>query len=373
MQFNFTSWNSYIAACARSPIHNCLVLCRSQDSLSLMHHASAAGGRTPTPPKSDSFRQRSGGQSPAESRRALVEIDLNQPSEVSQTGLWPPAIARQRHQAVEQQRQQRERQEKQLAPHPVLQQCSAVGVQHRRDAGSRQNKQLRWANTCRQLDQQLLQGSQPPANSSQVDASSENVLPNSADLGSDRMSGRVSDGTATMNQAQSRHAEELQMLAQMLQSSRTAQPPQLQSLSYPTTAQDLTPKLSQGYDSHHDAGSASNRSSNANHMPRQCISERLDRMQPSHAAPGLAVADLCTSGWQQNAMQQPCVAQGDCGLAVTGSLHRQSKLHAVEESDLPAGIPLTPIPVQQPQPRDSLEASIWKLSGGRRQHSQSVC
>ena len=33
--------------------------------------------------------------------------------------------------------------------------------------------------------------------------------------------------------------------------------------------------------------------------------------------------------------------------------------------DLPAGIPLTPVLSQKAQPRDSLEASIWKLSSSQ--------
>ena len=342
-----------------------------------MHHASAAGSRTPTPPKADSSRRRSGGQSPAESRQALAEIDLNQHFLGSQTGLRSPAIVQQRHLPVEQQRQQRERQEKQLAPHPVVQQCSQPGMQHRHDAG-RQNKQLRWADTARQLDQQLLQGCEPPATSSQADAPSETELPNNSDLGSDHVSGQVSGGPAPVNQDQSIHGEELQTLAQMPNSTRTAQPQKLQSLAYPMTAHNLTPvldwKVPQSYDPHHDAGNAANRSPCVNSTPgyRQYISERLDRMQPQHNVPGLAVASCHASGCQQHAAQQPHVAQGDRNLAVTSSMHCQPGLHNTEESYLPAGIPLTPIPVQQPQPRDSLEASIWKLSGGRKQCSEGV-
>ena len=349
---------------------HCFVLLRSQDSLSLMHHASAAGSRTPTPSKSDSVRQRSSGQSPAKSRQALAEMDLNQPSTSLQTSPESAIIAQQRRQPAEQSGQQRDIREQQLYPKPVLQ-YSQPGM-HRCDAGSKQSRQLRWADTARQLNQQLLQGSQPPATRSRTDASSENDLPNTADSGSDQMSGHGGGSTAIMKQDQTFHAEELQALPYVHNLTRTAQP-QLQSLAYPVTAQNFTSgldwKMPQSSDSRHDADTAANRSPSANHMPgcRQYTSERLDLMQPPDTAPGLAVAIYHASEFQQHAVRQPSVAQHDCSLAMAGSMHCQPGLHAGKKSDLSAGIPLTPVLLQQPQPRDSLEASIWKLSGGRRQ------
>ena len=338
-----------------------------------MHHASAAGSRTPTPPKSESVRQRPRGQPPAESRQALAEMDLNQPSASLQTSPESTHMARQRHQPVDKKGRQRDRQEQQLYPKPVLQQYLQPGTQQRRDTGGRQNKQLRWADTARQLEQQLLQGSQPIATSSQTDASSGNGLPYTAAPGSDQMSGQGSGGAANMNQDQSTHAEELQALPQMHNPTRTAQPRQLQSLAHPTSLQNLIPELDwkvlQSSGSRHDADSAANRSPSANHMPgyRQYVSKKPDHMQPRHTSSTLAVANFHALGFQQHAVQQHSVAQHECSPAMAGSMHCQPGLHAVEKTDLPAGIPLTPVPVQQPQPRDSLEASIWKLSGARRQ------
>lgn len=370
-------WESYIAAHARYALScSCdfLVLLRSQDSLSLMHHASTAGSRTPTPPKSDSAGWGSRGQLPAASRIALAEIDLNQPSASLQTGPGSTHIARLRHHPIEQRGRQSDRQEEQLYPEPVLQQCSQLGVQQRRGAGSRQNKQLRWADTAKQLDQQLLQGSQPPATSSRTQTSPGSGSPNTT--GSDQLSGQDDDdGAATPNQDQSIHAEELSPLPQMHKPTRTAQPQQMQSLTYPMTAQSLTPRLNgkvpPSYDSHQGTGSAAITSPSAHYTRgyRLYAPERLDHMQPPHTALGVAVADCHASGCQQHAMQQLFGAHRSCSLAATGSMHRQPVLHDEEESDLPAGIPLTPVPMQQPQPRDSLEASIWKLSGARRQET----
>ena len=44
-----------------------------------------------------------------------------------------------------------------------------------------------------------------------------------------------------------------------------------------------------------------------------------------------------------------------------------------DASELPVGIPLTPVLSRQPQPRDSLEASIWKLSSSNpKQHKSAL-
>ena len=372
-------WEPYSAAharCALSCVYHCLVLLRSQDSLSLMHHTSSAGSRTSIPPKSDSAGWGSRVLLPAASRQALAEIDLNEPLPSLQTSPGSTHIAQQRHRPVEQRGRQSDRQEEQLYPKPVLQQYSQPGAQQRRDASSRQNKQLRWADTANQLDQQLMRGSQPPATSSQTEIFPGSSSPNTTGPDSDQMSGQDDGGAATPNQGQNIHAEELSALPQLHNPSRTVQPQQMQSLTYPMTVQNLTPRLDgkvpASYNSHHDAGNAANTSwwessANYTHGYRHYPSERLDYMQPPHTASGLAVADCHASGCQQHAMQQPFGGHRDCSLAAKGSMHCQPVLHDVTENDLPPGIPLTPIAAQQPQPRDSLEASIWKLSGARRQ------
>lgn len=351
-------------------------LLRSQDSLSLMHHASTAGSRTPTPPKSHSARWRSSGRSPADNRQALVEIDLNQqPKQAGfqmgfQTGVVSRLTVQQTHHHVEQKVQERERQEKQLRSEPVTQRQSST--QHRGSKGSRQRKQLRWADPARQLDQQLLQGSQQPATSSPSAASSGNAAATTASPGSNWLSEQDCHGAATTHQGQIMHIEELQPPARMEQLL------QLQSPAYPMTTQGVAPSTDwqapQSYDPHHDASVADIRSQGGHciHGYRQYASEKLESTQIPHSVTGLADANDDASECQQHDVQQTFVAECYGSLAVTGSMHRQPGVHIVEGCDLSAGIPLTPDPGQQPQPRDSLEASIWKLSGGRRQHAK-VC
>ena len=341
-----------------------------------MHHASAAGSCTPTPAKgSDSSRCPTSSHSPAHSRQALAEVNLNQPSEGIQTVLKSTQIAWLEHQSMEPKGHQGERQEERLYTVPVLQQ---QGVVKRRDGSSKQNKQLWRADIARQLDVQLLQSSQQAATSSRLSGSCGNAVPNTADpkcqqqTCSDRVSGQGGCGAAIMHQDHSMHPEELQLLAQML--TPTVQPQQPDARAYPMTAQNNTlgqgGKAPQSYCPHYDAGIAASRSSAASHISgyRQHALRRLGHMQCSHTAPGDFSANPGASTCHY-AMQQPSIAH-DCSLAMTGSMHHQPALYDVEESDLPAGIPLTPIPMQQTQPRDSLEASIWKLFKDRRQQAE---
>lgn len=83
----------------------------------------------------------------------------------------------------------------------------------RRSDTGRQSKQLRWADTARQLDQQLLRDSQQPATSIPSAASSGNIAPNTADTGSAQISGQNCCGAAITHQHQSMHLEELYALA----------------------------------------------------------------------------------------------------------------------------------------------------------------
>lgn len=324
-------------------------LLRSQDSLSLMHHASTAGSRTPTPPKSHSARWRSSGQSPTDNRQALVEIDLNQqPTQAGfqsgfQTGLVSRLTVQQTQQPVEQKVQERERQEQQLHQEPTPEQQPSM--QHRGSKASRQSKQLRWADTARQLDQQLLQGSQQPAASSPSAASSGNAASITADPGSNRVSEQNCHGAAIMDQDQSTHLEELCALTQSPEPTRIAQPQQLQSLAYIRTAQSVRPSSAwQGpwsYDPHPMADIAG--SCGGSHTPgyKQYGSERREHMHPPHSVTGLAHANHHASECQQHALQQTFVAACYGSLAVTGSMHHQPGVHIIEGSDLPAGIPLT--------------------------------
>lgn len=343
-----------------------------------MHHASTAGSRTPTPPKSHSARWRSSGQSPTDNRQALVEIDLNQqpPQAGFQTGFQTGSVSRlavqQTHQHDEQKGQEREKQEQRLHQEPTPQQQPSM--QHRGSKGSRQSKQLRWADTARQLDQQLLQGSQQPASSSPSAASSGNIAPQNAEPGNNQMSGQECGGAATMHQHQGMRLEELCDLAQILEPTRTAQPQQLQSLAYIRTAQSVTPSSGRlgpwSYGPHPMADIAGGRGGSHTLGYNKYASERREHMQPPLSVTGLANANQHASECQQHAVQQNCITECDCSLATTGSMDRQPGLHIVEGSEVPAGISFTPDPGQQPQPRDSLEASIWKLSGGRRQHAK---
>ena len=50
---------------------------------------------------------------------------------------------------------------------------------------------------------------------------------------------------------------------------------------------------------------------------------------------------------------------------------QQQQQQKTWQADLPAGIPLTPVLSQMAQPRDSLEASIWKLSNSKGKHQIS--
>lgn len=412
-----------------------------------MHHASAAGSRTPTPAKSDFARlsQMAGlpgsarwpkTQSPTDGRQALAEISLNQRSVGQQTGpqsissSWQerqyvehkeqqaPALtehslhqshagmqaalkstnmAWQPHQSVLQygsdmpgiasrdpspmairsaekhEMQQTERQHEQLQTVPVQQQSLPRRIGQRQEESSRQNKQLRWAGTARQLQQ----GSEQPA---KVIGSSDWAVPSNQDANCGQQCSIQYDrvracDSVTLHQDKSMHAEELQVLAQMLEPTGSTLSRGLQSLAYSATMQGVMPgswwEVPHTHDPHHDAAIAGSSLSDSGidrvTEDRQYATEVPRHMQSPHTSSSVQRALT-----NHHAMQQLSAAPHDGSVGKIGSMHCRAGLAGGEMHDLPAGIPLTPIPDQEPHPRDSLEASIWKLSGNGRRRTAGL-
>ncbi|KAL3139233.1 hypothetical protein ABBQ32_006003 [Trebouxia sp. C0010 RCD-2024] len=292
--------------------------------------------------------------------QSVLQYGSALPADIARAGCDLPSSAAQsveKHLTLQLERQQQTGQ----AP----QQSVRHGVEQRHDASSRQNKHFRWADA----DRQLRQGGEQPAISSCVSGATDRaVLPNigashrqlTSSIQHDPMG--ASD-CVPWQQDQDVHAEELQVLAQLLEPTRAALPQRSHSQAYPLTAQDVTPrsrwKAPQTDNPYHDAGIAGSSSSGLVHFPeaRQDATEVLRHTGSALTAP----EQLAFTNHQ--ARQQLSPVPYDDSLAMIGNMHHQARLAGGGMHDLPAGIPLTPVQVQQPHPRDSLEASIWKLSG----------
>lgn len=364
-----------------------------------MHHASAAGSRSPTPVKSAAVTQTTS-QSSADAKQALAEVDLNQ-----RTASWQPSRDRlqssdmpwqelqaikpqqpqpqpQQQQRAKQQQEQGQlakQQQHQLEGGHMHQQPSQEGAELMHGAGSRQAKQLRWADTHTQPDAQLLH------NSPQAATVRHSVnLPDETQalsLDTDHQQHQTWDvhqevakhgkgHAAGSHQTHSIHVEELQVLAQMLEPTAVVQTDQPHKVSHPQTTQHSTPgpdwDPSQHYEAFQYVASVQARCPSTDEGPSygQHALQTAKQMQlPNKSRFEQSFVNNNGAAYQQ-LLELPPARYDGAHLGVRKKAHLEADPHFTDTRELPAGIPLTPVLVQRAEPRDSLEASIWKLSGG---------
>ena len=260
-----------------------------------------------------------------------------------------------------------------------LQSSPLHSVQGRHGEGSRQ-KQLRWADSVRQLDMQLLHSSDQAAPSSPVRLLFRACSPAAADMahqqqafaiqrGSVRQDSHNAATTSSFPQSGSGpvHAAEMAILAQMLEPSLAAHSEQhqheLQSIGMrnspngqqPSWQPCSSPELR--LDLAHIAQSRPTSAREA--VASERFVQQLVRRQPVYL-PEQLKSPLDYAAMTHQAAQHPSDEYQSAGVVVGRRSHHNHKASPADLSGLPAGTPVTAIPKQ---PRDSLEASIWKLSG----------
>ena len=348
-----------------------------------MHHASAAGSRSPTPSKSAPASQITS-QSSAGCRQALADMDLNQrPASLqpSRDGLQTSNASLKEQQAVrpkqpQQQHQLAKQQQRQMPGGHVRQQHSQEAAEHRPGAGSRQSKQLRWAETKRQPDAQMLYNSPQAAPVRYSHSQPDDIQARSSDPDHQQQTWDIPQEVvahdighaAGVHQTHSNHSEELQVLAQMLAPTAVVQTDQPYKASHPHSTQHSTPAhtwgSSQDCETFWNVASVQDRCPGADEDPRyrQHALQTARHMQLQSEQP--CVSDSAAA--YQRLAEQPAASHGGTHLGVSNKAQHEAHVHFADMRELPAGIPLTPVLAQHAKPRDSLEASIWKLSGGSR-------
>ncbi len=323
---------------------------RSHDSLSLMHHVNAAGSRPVSVARSP-VPAPSMHTSSAVVRQPLTKLDTNQqqqqqqqqpqqtesaasPSAGGQADAGPVSMSTEQHQCRQQQQQQTQEWEMQTEDAEVTHSHGP------RDAAG--------TATARRLDQdlQLMQESfQHEGNlqSNQQTADRQHQLPVEAmkvlkDSQEPRHVKCASHYHAISAHSDSIHAEESHNLADMLESSSRCKTDIQMSTAASSIAGRREDRVASG-------GSQTKTGSSA--------VESVQHAWRHHGLDSSRNADKHAAQYNQQWQQQQQQQQNDWQV------------------DLPAGIPLTPVLCQQAQPRDSLEASIWKLSSSKGKHQIS--
>jgi len=310
---------------------------RSHNSLSLMHHASAAGSRTTTVARSPVPAQ-SMHTSSAAVRQPLTKLDINQqqqhyrqtqsadsPRDGGQAEAGcPVSMSTELHQCHQQQQQQ---------------QTQDWDTQTQ-DAEVTHSHCPREAATARQLDQELLlmqeqqesfqhernlqSYQQTAGRQHQLSVEAKSVLNNSQEP---RHVNKASHHVVISAHSESIHAEESHNLADMLESTSGCK----SDIQVPTAASRI-------------AGRREDQVASGVSLTKPGYSavESLQHTWRHHRVDSSRNADNHAAHYNQQCQQQ----------------QQQNKLQV----ELPAGIPLTPVLSQKAQPRDSLEASICKLS-----------
>lgn len=316
---------------------------RSHDSLSLMHHANAAGSR-PTMARSPVPLQ-SMHSSPAALRQPLTKLDINQqqqqqpqqtksadsPAAGGQADVGcPVSMSTEQHQCHQQQQQQ----------------TQEWDMQSDEDAEATHSHGLRDAPgtaTVRRLDKKLqlmqkqqgsfqrdsnLQGYQQTAGSQhRLPVEAKDVL---RDMPEPRQVNSASYFAVISPRSASIHAEDSHSLAHMLESTGGC----MSDIQMPTAASRMTGR-------------------------------REDEvvLGVTLTKPGCSAMKNVQHAGRHHERESSCKA--DNHAAHYHQQWQQQQQQNDLQVDLPAGIPLTPMPGQMAQPRDSLEASIWKLSSSQ--------
>ncbi|KAL0022155.1 hypothetical protein WJX77_000639 [Trebouxia sp. C0004] len=312
---------------------------RSHNSLSLMDHASAPGS-CPTTLARSPVPAHSMHTSSAAVRQPLTKLDTNQQQQHQRQAEsadsprargqavagCPVSVSTEQHQCHQQQQQTQD-----WDPQT---QDAAVTHSHgpRDEAGSA---------TARQLDQELqsmqeqqekfqlesnLQSYQQTAGPQhQLPVDAKNVLRDSQEP---RHVNNASHSVVISPCSESIHAEESHSLADMLESTIGCKSDIHTPTASSRTAGRREDQAASGVSLTKPVSSA------MNHLQHAWRHHRFDSSRNAHDH-----AAQYRQHWQQ----------------------QQSNLQV----DLPAGIPLTPVLNQTAQPRDSLEASIWKLSSSK--------
>ncbi len=314
---------------------------RSHDSLSLMHHANAAGSR-PTTVARSAVPAQSMHTSSAAVRQPLAKLDINQQQQQQQQqprqtesadsstaggqadAGCPVSMPFERHQSLQQQMQ--------LQAHKAVAKHSHCA----RDATG--------TATARQLDQELQlmqkqQGSfqresnmqsyqQTAGRQHQLSVDAKDVLKDSQEP---RHVNCASHYDAISAHSESKHAEESHNLADMPESISGCE------------SDNQTPTAGSGI------------------VGRQEVEVSSG---VSLTKPGCSAMESAQHAWRHPGLDSSCNADNHAA-----HYHQQWQQQQQQQNnlqvDLPAGIPLTPVLSQRAQPRDSLEASIWKLSSSQ--------
>ena len=310
-----------------------------------MHHANAAGSRpaitarSPVPPQSMHT-------SSAAVRQPLTKLDINQQQQLQQprqaesadshrvrdqADVGPVSMSTEQHQCHQQQQQQT--------------QGWVMQSENAKETHSHGPRDAAGTTTSRRLDQELhlMQESfqrQRHLQSNQQTADCQHQLPVEAmkvlkDSQEPRRVDNASYYAMTSPHSDSIHAEESHSLADMLESSSRCKTDYQTSTAASSIAGRREDQVASG-GSQTKTGSSAMES--LQHVWRH---HRLDSSR--NAGDHAALSKQQRQQQQQNSLQV----------------------------DLPAGIPLTPVLSQKAQPRDSLEASIWKLSSRKRKHQIS--
>ena len=358
---------------------------RSQDSLSLMHHANAAGSQTPAMIKSP-VMIKPVSNLPTPSRQPLANMDLNKhlPSLNIQSPSQPPAqhadaavqklVSVVGSMATKQQQQWGkvlEKQSQEAVIAPDKQTCITSTAQQAKG-------QLRQQQGNGQLEDSLQGYEQTSGVPQQLYAGAGEVL---AHFQSSRRVANAHDHAGAFADSQSPEAEEAQLLAEMLEPAATSaaerqQPAQPAAAKPGWTSQHAspapsyawhTPYLSPQQLGSHTIYSVANPGAEAS---QQVLSPSALISEPECAAHNVMHSQHLTAG-QQTAWQphEVITTPLDAGNATVQSFRQQQRPAWTlgDAADLPIGVPLTPLPTMQAQPRDSLEASIWKLSSSQKQ------
>ena len=86
----------------------------------------------------------------------------------------------------------------------------------------------------------------------------------------------------------------------------------------------------------------------------------------SQTKTGFSAMEIVQHAWRHHRLDSSRNADDHAAL-YKQQWQQQQQQHKLQ-LDLPAGIPLTPVLSQKAQPRDSLEAGIWKLSSSKGKH-----
>ena len=306
-----------------------------------MHHANAAGSRSTAVARSPVYAPCMQTSS-AVVRQPLTELDINQQEQhprqtesVDRAGGQavagcPVSMSTEQHQYQQQQQMQ--------DWDPQSEDAEVTYSHSSRDAAG--------STTARRLDQelQLMQEQQESfqrerhLQSNQQTAGRQHQLPVEAkkvlkDSPEPRHVKNASHQVVISAHSDSTHAEQFHSLADMLESSSRCKT---------------------------DTQTSTAASSIAGRQEDQVASDG------SQTKTGFSAMEIVQHAWRNHRLDSSRSADDHAAL-YKQQWQQQQQQHKLQ-LDLPAGIPLTPVLSQKAQPRDSLEASIWKLSSSKGKH-----